>query len=140
MPGQASALVSAAVLAIVRSGSSVPDPGAGGQDDLGSPRRHVRAAASLTLLVIGRLAFLPKDRGHRTRTPLRVRGTTKAGRRVTWATSRGQDMWASPEIPLRRSDTASSTMIAAAISLALRSSQSRTRRRSRVASPVTPPA
>src|SRR6185312_3927400 len=44
-----------------------------------------------------------------------------------------QDMWVSPETPLRRSDAASSTMIAAAISLALRSSQSRTRCRSRVA-------
>jgi hypothetical protein len=42
-------------------------------------------------------------------------------------------MWVSPEIPSRRSAAASSIMIAAAISLALRSSQSRARCRSRVA-------
>ena len=46
---------------------------------------------------------------------------------------RDQDMWVSPEIPSRRSTAASSTMIAAAINLASRTSQSRTRSRNRVA-------
>ena len=63
---------------------------------------------------------------------------TESGSRVSLSLSpsslrsRDQDMWVSPEIPLRRSDAASSTMIAV-ISLALRSSQPRTRCSSRVA-------
>jgi hypothetical protein len=64
-----------------------------------------------------------KARGHRTPTPLRLRGTTGAGGRREagglGARCRDQDMWVSPEIPSRRSTAASSTMIAAAINLAL---------------------